>query len=375
MGNTKSNKWCCDSDIKQEIIVLNIDDSVASIVKIQSLYRGYLMRKKGGLGNDTSATLFKEVGLSYNTESLDSNPKILKLKALLPKFELTEKETYIIKTLSLKTIGLLYPDNSIYKGTVNEFNQREGFGKFYLPDGSIYEGFFKGNKMEGRGRLMNIKGFVYEGEFHNCIANGYGKYIGLDNVVYRGRWKDDKQNGIGDEYYYDGSHYRGDFINGKKNGRGKFSFPDGNSYDGYFNNNIISGEGVYRWKDGRSFFGNWDNNKMNGNGIFFWPDNKKYYGHYSHNNKEGFGIFEWADGKKYVGSWKEGKQHGYGYIESNNNKKTYGEWYQGKQTQTLNNQEEIAQVERAIAHMKEENEFNDFVEKIPQYEKRINEKN
>ena len=50
---------------------------------------------------------------------------------------------------------------------------REGYGKLYLKDGSIYEGFFKDNKMDGRGRLYNIEGFIYEGEFYNCLASGF----------------------------------------------------------------------------------------------------------------------------------------------------------------------------------------------------------
>ena len=149
--------------------------------------------------------------------------KILKLKNLLPKFELDEKEAYLLNTATqLKTMGLLYPGNTIYKGTVNSKFQREGFGKLFLSDGSIYEGFFKENKMEGRGRLLNIEGFIYEGEFKNNLACGYGKYVGLDGTIYKGTWVNNKQNGIGDVTYSDNSHYIGNFIDGFKNGKGKF---------------------------------------------------------------------------------------------------------------------------------------------------------
>ena len=146
--------------------------------------------------------------MNYSTEIQDNNPKILKLKNLLPKFELDEKETYLLNTSQLKTMGLLYPNNIIYKGTVNDKFQREGFGKLFLNDGSIYEGFFKENRMEGRGRFLNIEGFIYEGEFKNNLASGYGKYVGLDGTIYKGTWVNNKQNGIGDVTYSDNSHWK-----------------------------------------------------------------------------------------------------------------------------------------------------------------------
>ena len=85
--------------------------------------------------------------MSYSTEIHESNPKIIKLKNLLPKFELDEKETYLITSSQLKTKALMYPNGAIYKGMINDKYQREGFGKYFLQDGSIYEGFFKDNKM------------------------------------------------------------------------------------------------------------------------------------------------------------------------------------------------------------------------------------
>ena len=50
----------------------------------------------------------KEIPMSYSTEVQDNNPKIIKLKALLPKFEINEKEKYLLKseTLFLLIISL-----------------------------------------------------------------------------------------------------------------------------------------------------------------------------------------------------------------------------------------------------------------------------
>ena len=147
----------------------NTLNKVSKIILIQSKIRGYLLRKE--LFNFKQ---IKEISIDYNTDYFENSPMILKLNNLLQKFELTDKEDYEINNINNKIIAILYPNKSIYKGMINEKGQREGFGKYFLSDGSIYKGFFYNNKMEGRGRLININGFVYEGEFKNGQSNGYG---------------------------------------------------------------------------------------------------------------------------------------------------------------------------------------------------------
>ena len=181
------------------------------IILIQSIIRGYLLRKEL-----LSFKQVKEISIDYNTDQFEKSPMIQKLNNLLPKFELTDKEEYEVNNSNNKIIAILYPNKSIYKGMINEKGQREGFGKYFLPDGSIYKGFFHNNKMEGRGRIININGFVYEGEFKNGKSHGYGKYIALDGTTYKGTWLKDRQSGTGNELYPDGSIYNGNYKNGKK---------------------------------------------------------------------------------------------------------------------------------------------------------------
>ena len=335
------------------------------IIFIQSKLRGFLIRKE--LYNYKQ---IKEISIDYNTDQLEKSPIILRLNNLLPKFELTDKEEYEINNTNNKIIAILYPNNSIYKGMINKKGQREGFGKYFLSDGSIYKGFFHKNKMEGRGRIININGFVYEGEFKNGKSNGYGKYIALDGTSYKGTWLDDKQSGSGNEIYPDGSFYNGNFKNGKKNGFGKLVFKDKNIFEGNFINNDINGEGAFYWKDGRIYIGNWNNNKMNGYGIFIWPDKKKYYGNYINNLKEGFGIFYWNDGYKYEGFWKEGKQNGYGII-SNNSGNKYGYWNSGKLENKISDDKTMKYIDTIINDTKNEKEYIDFSLNISKYEKQI----
>ena len=385
MGSSPSSCCKCNTYSQSPDTKINLQENKKSIIKIQSIYRGYIFRKKnpelnrninnysihGSSSFSDLSKQIKEISMNYSTENQDNNPKILKLKNLLPKFELEEKEAYLLNTSTqLKTMGLLYPGNTIYKGTVNLKFQREGFGKLFLSDGSIYEGFFKENKMEGRGRLLNIEGFIYEGEFKNNLACGYGKYVGLDGTVYKGTWDNNKQNGIGDVTYSDNSHYIGNFVNGFKNGKGKFFFPEGNIYEGYFYNNEIKGEGFFKWRDGRIYMGLWDNNKMNGYGIFCWPDNKRYYGNYVNNNKDGFGIFFWTDGKKFEGFWKNGERHGFGFIYSSNLNE-FGEWFEGKHVKTINDFNEMDNIKKYIKQIKGDLKFEEFCKNVQRYEKEI----
>ena len=357
------------NNIKSKELSLDSKNTITSSIKyillIQSIFRGYLIRKD--LYNYKQ---IKEVSIDYSTEHFESNSIIVRLNHLLPKFELTDKEEYEINNTSNKIIAILYPNKSIYKGMINSKGQREGFGKYYLSDGSIYKGFFHNNKMEGRGRIVNINGFVYEGEFKNGHSNGYGKYIALDGTTYKGTWLNDKQNGIGNEIYPDGSFYNGNYKDGKKNGNGKLVFKDKNIFEGNFVNNDICGEGAFYWKDGRIYIGNWEDNKMNGYGIFIWPDKKKYYGNYINNLKEGYGCFYWNDGHKYEGFWKEGKQHGYG-IMSGNKGNRYGYWIEGKLQSKINDDETIQFINNTINEVKKQKEYTDFELNKQKYEKQI----
>ena len=373
MGSNPVNENCFYCSKRKNIVSreLLLDSQYSSIschkkiILIQSIFRGYLIRK-----DINNFKRIKEVSIDYSTESFETNSMIIRLNHLIPKFELTDKEEYEINNLSNKIMAILYPNNSVYKGMVNFKGQREGFGKYYLSDGSIYKGFFHNNKMEGRGRLLNINGFVYEGEFKNGHSNGYGKYIALDGTTYKGTWLNDKQNGVGNEVYPDGSFYNGNFKDGKKNGNGKLVFKNKNIFEGNFVNNEISGEGAFYWKDGRIYIGNWKENKMNGYGIFLWPDKKKYYGNYINNLKEGFGCFYWNDGHKYEGFWKGGKQHGYGFLSGNKGNR-YGYWIEGKLQSKISDDESIKFINKIISEVKTKEYYTDFQLKIKKYEKLI----
>ena len=199
---------CCKVFIKEneyiDNYILSSPNSISAIIKLQSIYRGYIFRKKRKnlqfepnftyINNGMFDDIFNpdnKPGLEVDFTAVPSqepNPKIIKLKEMLPPFEIEQK----FVNDKLRRYGFLYPDKSLYIGYYNSNFERQGYGVYYLPDGSIYEGMFFKNFMHGRGRLLNAEGFCYEGEFIENKANGYGKYISLDGVSYKGNWKNER---------------------------------------------------------------------------------------------------------------------------------------------------------------------------------------
>jgi hypothetical protein len=61
-------------------------------------------------------------------------------------------------------------------GTQGYDRVREGFGVQRFMDGSIYEGWFKGDRAHGKGRLIHTDGYIYEGDWFEDKAQGRGIY-------------------------------------------------------------------------------------------------------------------------------------------------------------------------------------------------------
>ena len=43
------------------------------------------------------------------------------------------------------------------------------------------------------------------------MANGYGRFILADGDVFEGQWVDDKAHGVGNYYYAEGATYKGEW--------------------------------------------------------------------------------------------------------------------------------------------------------------------
>lgn len=235
------------------------------------------------LTSNHTETFFKRQKSRESSKNIDRVKPFLKdyanfkpslteqVKEVLSKLTKFERTSYTDKRILEMRSPVQLDNKTVYVGHVNSENQKESYGILYFPDGGIYEGYFKNDKMFGKGRLINAEGDYYEGDFENDKANNEGLYVSADGVIYNGSWLEDLQHGFGEEVYLDGRKYEGNFDNGKKKGKGRFSWTDGSFYEGQFNGNVIDGKGSYQFKDNRVYKGDWKDNKMHGLGVFIRP--------------------------------------------------------------------------------------------------------
>ncbi|XP_058406684.1 MORN repeat-containing protein 2 [Diceros bicornis minor] len=86
--------------------------------------------------------------------------------------------------------------------------------------------------------------------------NGIGIHTTPNGIVYTGSWKDDKMNGFGRLEHFSGAVYEGHFKDNMFHGLGTYTFPTGAKYTGNFNENRVEGEGQYTDIQGLQWCGN-----------------------------------------------------------------------------------------------------------------------
>ncbi|KAB1267258.1 MORN repeat-containing protein 2, partial [Camelus dromedarius] len=86
--------------------------------------------------------------------------------------------------------------------------------------------------------------------------NGIGIHTTPNGTVYTGSWKDDKMNGFGRLEHFSGAVYEGHFKDNMFHGLGTYTFPTGAKYTGNFNENRVEGEGQYTDIQGLEWCGN-----------------------------------------------------------------------------------------------------------------------
>jgi len=95
------------------------------------------------------------------------------------------------KSLILKP-PYMFDNGSVYQGTWNKNNQREGRGIQWWKDGSKYTGYWFDDKANGPGRLVHANGDVYQGNWKNDKVQGYGLFKFEDGASYAGEWENDR---------------------------------------------------------------------------------------------------------------------------------------------------------------------------------------
>lgn len=120
----------------------------------------------------------------------------------------------------------LYSNNMLYEGEWKR-NKEHGIGKLMTADRSriIYDGEFERGRMQGQGTYyyaqaentnFSGEGARYIGEFKENMRNGFGKYYLPDKSVFDGTWRDGMMNGRGVFTWPDMSVYDGEWKDGKR---------------------------------------------------------------------------------------------------------------------------------------------------------------
>uniref|UniRef100_A0A8D2GW73 MORN repeat containing 2 n=1 Tax=Urocitellus parryii TaxID=9999 RepID=A0A8D2GW73_UROPR len=99
------------------------------------------------------------------------------------------------------------------------------------------------------GECIRTSSGIYE-------RNGVGIHTTPNGIVYTGNWKDDKMNGFGKLEHFSGAVYEGQFKDNMFHGLGTYTFPTGAKYTGNFNENRVEGEGEYTDIYGLEWSGN-----------------------------------------------------------------------------------------------------------------------
>ncbi|XP_053780448.1 MORN repeat-containing protein 2 [Desmodus rotundus] len=123
--------------------------------------------------------------------------------------------------------------------TPEESESQENLSKTSLPTPEVYKINFifpNGDKYDGD--CTRTPSGIFE-------RNGIGIHTTPNGIVYTGSWKDDKMNGFGRLEHFSGAAYEGHFKDNMFHGLGTYTFPNGAKYTGNFNENRVEGEGQY----------------------------------------------------------------------------------------------------------------------------------
>ena len=148
----------------------------------------------------------------------------------------------------LKYGRIFLPEGNIYEGFIND-SKYNGSGKLIFPD-ATYEGIFSKGEFK-KGKMTWNNGYEYDGEFNGFCLNGKGKLTGPDKEIYEGDFNNNLFHGKG-KYIYKNNEYEydGEFQYGIKKGKGKYTEMYDYIYDGNWDNDLPFGNGKYS---------NWDN--------------------------------------------------------------------------------------------------------------------
>jgi hypothetical protein len=215
-------------------------------------------------------------------------------------------------------------DHSIYRGELNISYMPHGRGFLFLPNKSIYFGYFWKGAPKGQGKFLNPEKILTEGEFltvnsgptsfegQSFVLHGYGTESWPDGTTYIGYFHMGVKQGKG-RLNLKGSLYEGEFFNGLFNGKGKITYPNGDVFEGMWVDGLKHGCGEFRSKNGKIYKGIYENDEKTGEGTMTWPDRRRYQGEWANGKRHGIGLYTFYDknkGKMRTGrsEWVDGQR-------------------------------------------------------------------
>ena len=137
---------------------------MALLVRVQSMVRGYLQRRKYRIMRLTSEVQSKYFKADEAKETLNG--------------EFSQNEPVVHRVHTYKT-GAVFTGQ--WKGGL-----RHGKGTMVWPDNARYEGDWQYNMACGKGKFFHTDGDIYDGEWLNNKANGHGVYTNVKGARYEG---------------------------------------------------------------------------------------------------------------------------------------------------------------------------------------------
>ena len=118
-------------------------------------------------------------------------------KIKTPMYRMVTKKTYGAKkyyysvlpaSKKVDEVEITMKTGSKYIGQVNDKNERNGFGRYYVIHGGTYEGYWLNGYKHGQGKFYNKEGrLVYDGLWECGEPHGQGILYDKNNkVVYNG---------------------------------------------------------------------------------------------------------------------------------------------------------------------------------------------
>ena len=180
---------------------------------------------------------------------------------------------------------------NIFKGNWNNEIQMEGKGEYYIKDDNVYiVGIWEKGELK-YGRVFMPNGNIYEGYIKDSKYNGKGKLILPPDAEYEGFFENNEFKN-GKMKWNNGYEYEGDFNGNCLEGKGKLTGPDGDIYEGYFDKSLFHGQGKYIYHNSRN----------------------EYDGEFQYGIKKGKGKYIAMNEYTYDGNWDNDIPFGYGKL-------------------------------------------------------------